>query len=209
MNKQRFGVLALLLGLGLATTAARPAAAVVTCLGFPATIVGGAVGEVIQGGAGNDVINGLGGNDEIFGGGGNDIICGDDGNDFLDGEEANDLLNGGPGNDTFADQGGSPSDTVDYRTSTAGVTVYLDNSLPSIDGLGGLDAFDNVENAFGSSFADTLNGDIFMNELRGRDGNDTLNGGPNADTLLGGAGFDIGNGGLGADTCTVEAPSSC
>lgn len=209
MHKRRFGILALLLGLSLATTAARPAAAVVTCLGFAATIVGGPGNDVIIAPNTNDVINGLGGDDEIYGGGGSDIICGDDGDDFLDGQAANDLMNGGTGNDTFADQGGSPSDTVDYRTSTSGVTVYLDNSQPSIDGLGGLDAFDNVENAFGSNFADTLNGDIFMNELRGRDGNDTLNGGPNADTLLGGAGFDIGNGGLGADTCTVEAPSSC
>ncbi|HEY0606325.1 MAG TPA: hypothetical protein VGD58_25605 [Herpetosiphonaceae bacterium] len=209
MNKRTLGTLALLLGLCLATTTARPASAQATCLGFMITIFGGAGSDLLVGGAGNDVIHGFGGDDDIYGGGGNDIICGGTGDDFLDGEGDNDLMNGGPGNDVFADQGGSPSDSVDYRTSAAGVTVYLDNSMPSIDGLGGFDAFDNVENAYGSSFDDTLNGDIFANVLSGRDGDDTLNGGPNADNLIGGAGFDIGNGGLGADTCTVEAPSSC
>lgn len=218
MNMPRIGIILPLLALSLSTLAASPGALVVTCLGLPANIVGNAFSEQIVGGAGNDVINGMGGDDRIYGGGGNDVICGDEGDDLLDGEAGNDLLNGGPGDDHFFEQAARGIDTADYRTSTAGVIVFLDNSQPSPDGLGGADRFDNVENVYGSAFNDQLNGDDGNNLIRGREGNDLLRGargndrlegGTGADTASGGPGNDTADGGPGADTCTAEVQLSC
>jgi len=209
MNMQRFGNIVLILTLSLTVLAASPGALVVTCLGLPATIVGTALDEDIYGGPGNDVINGLGGNDRIYGDGGNDVICGDDGDDLLDGQGGNDLMNGGPGNDHFFEQAANGRDTADYRTSTAGVTVFLRNTQPSDDGLGGEDRFDNIENVYGSNFDDQLTGDMVPNVIRGRGGDDLMRGQQGNDTISGGAGNDTAYGGLGYDSCTVEVPSSC
>ncbi|CAN0484539.1 unnamed protein product, partial [Phaeothamnion confervicola] len=57
------------------------------------------------------------------------------------------------------------------------------------------------ENLLGSSFADTLTGNIGANRLDGGAGDDTLNGGAGGDTLVGGAGNDtlVGGAGVGLD----------
>ena len=56
-----------------------------------------------------------------------------------------------------------------------------------------------VENAIGSAFPDTLNGDANANTLDGQAGADTLNGGNGNDKLLGGTGDDSLVGGVGND----------
>jgi Ca2+-binding RTX toxin-like protein len=81
-----------------AVTIALPAsadAAVVTCQGVRATMVGTATDDVIHGTAGRDVIAGLGGNDTILARGGDDLVCGGIGADHLDGGPGNDRLYGG------------------------------------------------------------------------------------------------------------------
>jgi Ca2+-binding RTX toxin-like protein len=64
-------------------------------------------------------------------------------------------------------------------------------------------AFNVVRNSTGSSIAggpgDTINGDDFIDNMVGGEGEDRLNGQGNADILDGGGGNDIINGGTGAD----------
>ena len=87
------------LGPGLHEGSARADAAVPSCRGRPATIVGTDRNDRIKGGPGPDVIAGLGGDDVIRGEQGNDVLCGGYGDDELVGVAGNDRLSGGPGND--------------------------------------------------------------------------------------------------------------
>jgi Ca2+-binding RTX toxin-like protein len=88
-------------------------------------------------------------------------------------------------------------DTVDYSSSTAGITVDLAGT-----GSGGTaegDAYFSIENIVGSIYDDILTGNDDINELIAGAGNDILNGGAGDDILSGGAGddtyvFDIGGG---------------
>jgi Ca2+-binding RTX toxin-like protein len=116
----------------------------------------------------------LDGNDYIDGGVGDDLLFGGNGNDILVGGRGSDIMDGGAGADEF--RGGKGRDTVDYSTSTTGVTAYL-NSNFSGGGAAG-DTYNKVENVIGSGFADWLQnyngGDAF-----GGSGNDTLYGGGN------------------------------
>jgi hypothetical protein len=109
------GLSILVVGLGLVSSPA--SAAMPTCRGEPATIVGtggddrinGTSGDdVIWSGEGDDVVNGKGGNDTIClgsgddegrGGSGDDYILGGAGNDVLSGNKGNDTVNGGKGID--------------------------------------------------------------------------------------------------------------
>ena len=77
------------------------AAAVATCDGRPATLIGTDGADTIDGTGGNDVILGLSGDDVIRGLGGNDVICGDVGNDVLRGGPGSDTLIGGDGDDVL------------------------------------------------------------------------------------------------------------
>ena len=78
-------------------------AAVPTCGGQPATIVGTAARNNLTGTSGPDVIAALGGNDQIFARGGADIVCGGDGRDSVHGDGASDVLYGGRGGDVIDD----------------------------------------------------------------------------------------------------------
>lgn len=185
-----------------------PMQAVPTCLGLPATIVGGPGNDVLTGGAGPDVIVGLGGADEIFGGGGADVICGGSENDVLHGEGGDDRIQGGPGDDTFL--GGAGADTADYSEAPAGVTIRINNfGGTSVDGLGGSDSMDNMEHADGSLFDDEIHGDDFANRIEAKAGDDLLFGHQGADTLIGGPDTDEAHGGNGVDGCTAETVFSC
>jgi Ca2+-binding RTX toxin-like protein len=139
---------------------------------------------------GNDASNQLNGTnlaDQIFGLGGNDALEGLDGND---------LLEGGAGID---DQyGGNGFDYASYRSSGAGVRVYL-NLGYGLDGDAQGDGLYDIEGVIGSAHADILFGKDDCNVLRGGDGNDTLvgfggddelEGGFGADELVGDNGFD-------------------
>jgi Ca2+-binding RTX toxin-like protein len=115
----------------------------------------------------------------------------------LEGGAGEDILIGGGGADRLI--GGDGVDTIDYSTSSAGVTVGLTvNPDPNIATVGsGGDAqgdlISQVENIIGSNFNDTLVGSTAANALSGGAGNDTLAGGGGADTLDGGAGVDYAN----------------
>ena len=127
--------------------------------------------DILAGDANLNTLDGLGGNDFIFGLGGNDTLTGGPGDDFIDG-------------------GDGALDTVDYSSSTSGVTVDLAAGTAS-DGFGGTDTLVGIEAVVGSDFDDTLTGDAGNNVLDGGDGNDTIDGGAGDDTLDGGDGNDI------------------
>jgi len=82
-------------------------AAVPTCAGRKATIVGTPGADTINGTKKADVIVALTGDDAIFGLGGNDVICAFGGDDFIKGRAGNDLIRAGGGDDSL---GGGPGD---------------------------------------------------------------------------------------------------
>jgi hypothetical protein len=119
---------------------------------------------------GADVLVGLAGDDRLRGGGGDDV------------------LRGGPGNDDLS--GGPGTDAATFADSPVGVTVTIDDLAD--DGPPG--AHDNVqidvEDVYGSEFADRLVGSAAANTLDGAGGNDHLTGAGGRDGLFGGTGDD-------------------
>ena len=210
---------------GAAVGMAPPAAAVPSCFGRPATIVGTAGADHIAGTSGPDVIAGLGGGDVIGGFRAADRICGGPGADDIDGGGGNDRIAGGAGNDVLS--GDTGDDIIrgnrgqDYASFSGGNGVTA--NLLSGHAVGqGSDTLQTIENLLGSSQPDQLTGDDAQNVffaggggdlLQGRDAHDELvgqdgpdhiggNGGPdflfgNADDdeLIGGAGQDEAFGG--------------
>ncbi len=75
--------------------------------------------------------------------------------------------------------GGPGSDTVDYSTEPAGVTVELAKGASQVSA--GVDSLASIESITGSPFTDKLVGDA---------GDNVLVGGPGQDTLIGGGGHD-------------------
>jgi Ca2+-binding RTX toxin-like protein len=144
--------------------------------------------DFILGNSSANLIDGYLGNDWIHGGAGSDILRGGDGDDTLMGDAGADTI-----------QGGNGRDVADYFADTANIVIYLTGQA----GVGGDaqgDRLSGIEDAFGGSGNDTLNGDAAANWLAGSDGNDTLVGNAGNDELWGEAGNDVFNGGAGADT---------
>jgi len=163
--------------------------------------------EGVIGSNGNDILIGNSVENEFFGGRGNDFMEGGADGDFLFGEEG--------------------FDTVEYRSSNAGVRIVLGTQSNGSDSVaeGGHaegDTISLVENVTGSRFADDLAGNALVNTLSGGDGddqlagingndrliggngNDTLLGGNDNDVLLGGDGNDRIEGGDGVDTASYD-----
>jgi hypothetical protein len=109
---------------------------------------------VLLGGSGDDRLDGGAGADSLEGGLGDDALFGSTGADTLLGGAGNDVL--APGADSDADivDGGIGTDTVDYSTATAGVTVNLQAGTSGGAATG--DSYSSVESVIGSNFADTL-----------------------------------------------------
>jgi Ca2+-binding RTX toxin-like protein len=127
----------------------------------------------------HDDIRGYAGDDFIFGLGGDDDILGGLGADYID--------------------GGAGVDYAEYYDSSVGVVVSLETG----QGFGGTaegDVLVNIENLWGSNFADWLIGNSGNNALFGAGGDDLLAGGAGADHLIGGGDNDTLKGGGGADT---------
>ncbi len=172
-----------------------------------------------------DVLTGI---EHLIGSGHADIFGGDshgnrlygmDGDDGLWGSNGGDVLEGGAGADRL--HGGPGADTASYASSDAGVVVRL-HSMEARGGHAGGDTFigmvtvdgtevPDIEHLLGSSYADTLAGDLRDNTLMGRAGDDTLYGGPGGgdddmygengnDRMFGGKGDDMLSGGAGNDT---------
>ena len=139
----------------------------------------------LDGGSGDDTLTGGTVIDTLIGGVGNDTFKGSLGADTIYG-----------GTTTFA----SGSDTVDYSTSTAAVTVDLKLTTAQSGGDAADDILSNISNLVGSNYADTLVGTSLANMLSGGIGNDTITGGGGADTLVAGDGADTLTGNTGVDT---------
>ena len=121
-------------------------------------------------------------------------LTGTSGHDSLTGNSEANILSGGSGNDTLAGLGGADTltggdglDTVEYRASSAGVTVNLATSTVSGGDAAG-DRISSIENVSGSDAGDTIIGSAASNVLNGNDGRDTIEGGAGADRMDGGNG---------------------
>lgn len=150
--------------------------------------------------------------DAITGDSADNILNGSAGDDDLDGGSGNDILAGGAGDDDL--HGGAGYDTASYAAASAGVSVDLSHSTAAGEGT---DDLDNIENAIGTDYADTLTGSSNDNVLTGGNGDDviygndgldtiyggegdnTLEGGDSNDAIYGGDGVDTINGGSGLD----------
>ncbi|MBB1432535.1 calcium-binding protein [Pseudoalteromonas sp. SG43-4] len=166
------------------------------------SIIGSSHSDVIIGNTQNNFLDGGNGADYIDGGKGNDIIFGGLGKDWLIGGKGNDLLNGGVEWGETLD-GGEGKDTIDYTGDTLdgeGIYIRLDQNFVTTleikdshswgDMIAGIDnntlQHDNlvsIENAIGSKYSDSINGDSGDNILHGGlGGNDWIGGGRGNDT---------------------------
>lgn len=132
-----------------------------------------------------------------------DNLRGDGNANSLFGGAGNDRLEGRGGADTL--DGGSGFDTASYEASSAGVTVYLEDTTTgaasfAVGGDAAGDTLISIENLVGSAQVDFLVGNSSANRLEGGAGGDGLYGGGGDDTLLGGDGNDGVNGGQQNDT---------
>jgi Ca2+-binding RTX toxin-like protein len=110
--------------------------------------------------------------ENVFGSNFADTIIGDANNNSLTGAVGNDFLDGSAG-----------TDTAIYGLAPSGIVVNLGLGTAA-DGYGTTDTIVNIENVFGSNFADTIIGDANNNSLTGGAGNDVLTGGAGADTFV-------------------------
>ncbi|MBJ2154272.1 peroxidase family protein [Variovorax sp. IB41] len=114
------------------------------------------------------------------------------------GNAGNNVLTGNAGNNVLT--GGGGSDTANYATAAAAVTVSLAIAAAQATGGAGSDTLSSIENLVGSAFGDTLTasgtaGTGVVNLLSGGAGNDTLSATVDnvRDTLDGGADLDTAN----------------
>jgi Ca2+-binding RTX toxin-like protein len=150
-------------------------AAIPTCFGRAATIVGTTGNDTLTGTATADVIVGLGGDDTIYGGGGRDRICGDGGDYFnfgsdhiygqggrdrLAGSAGNDFIFGAAGDDELL--GGSQDDQLD---GGIGNDLLAGGSHDHADGYG--------DSAFYGHSATAVSVDLSAGTATG-EGTDTL-----------------------------------
>jgi Ca2+-binding RTX toxin-like protein len=164
----------------------------------PARLEGLDGSDTLVGGTGRDTLVGGDGADSLLGGDGSDNLSGGDGGDTLLGGNFWDRLNGGAGDDLLV--GGAQDDTVSYLGAPTGVVIDLNLTGPQNTVGWGVDTIREVENVFGTGFADTVIGNGANSRLEGEGGDDLLNGGPGGnDTLIGGAGADTLIGGFGFD----------
>jgi Ca2+-binding RTX toxin-like protein len=203
--------LLLVSGLAAGAPAVPVQAAVPTCAGERATLVGTArpdnlVGtpgrDVIVGRAGDDVIHGRGGRDLICGGGDADELRGGPGDDSLRGAGdrlgsdvtgtylVGDVLLGGPGDDRLAGgfddrsaQTRRRPDTVSWADSPRGVVVDL--VAGTATGLG----VDTIPPATrlrvqGSPYADQITGSRRPDVIAGEAGDDRISAGGGADKVF-------------------------
>lgn len=189
--------------------AEQPAAAVPTCNGLKATIVGTKGNDRIFGTNGPDVIVGLGGDDVIRGRRGDDRICGKAGADVLVGGPGDDRINGGLGSleiDQVSEEGWMvENDTIRPGTGDDQVVPVRDTRAksytPDIVSYADVPGPVRVDLPKGRVTARHGTDRIAVSRLLviGSPYDDVLLGGPRADSLSGGAGDDTLVGGDGND----------
>ena len=190
-----------------AITYANSDTAVVINLGTGAASGGDAVGDSFTG-----IENVVGStlNDTLTGDAGDNWLHGSPGNDTLNGAAGDDILSGGSGAGTGATygadtlNGGDGNDTVDYSREGQQAAVSVNLATGVKGGVAADDVYTSIENVTGTTFDDTLVGDIGANVLNGHDGDDVVNGGAGADSLIGGAGIDRAGYGGSTDGVTVD-----
>lgn len=144
----------------------------------------------LSGGKGNDsLVSGSGYHNFLDGGEGNDTLIGS--------SESNDEMIGGKGSDIIIGGDGFGFDQVFYLGSSSSVVINLAKGTAS--GGEGNDVLKGIEGIIGSTFNDTILGDINHNKLDGYDGNDTLSGNLGDDSLFGSYGNDLLLGDDGSD----------
>jgi|tagenome__1003787_1003787.scaffolds.fasta_scaffold20909233_3 hypothetical protein len=140
-------------------------------------------------------------------------VFGDAGNDFMLAGQKDCC-----GDSQLIYNGGPDFDTVSYERAVTAVTVTMDDvnndGLIKQFGTSGDNIRDDVEQVFGSAFADKLTGDEKPNRFSGLGGTDTINPGANVDRVNGDTGndtlllkdgfVDFVNGGSDTDTATVD-----
>lgn len=205
-----------LAGLDLVVAPTTSYAAVASCFGTRATIVGTAGPDRLTGTPRRDVIAGLGGNDRIFGLGGDDLLCGGAGSDRIEGGAGDDRLLGGGDQIRSSDgelcvvgdglDGGSGDDRllpgVDPRRKDAdcgsrdevrfrhgGGAVRVDLNTGEVTGQG----HDQIQvdqglKVVGSDRSDMLLGSPRHEEFDARAGNDSVVAGDGKDRVLEGDG---------------------
>lgn len=117
--------------------------------------------DTLKSGDGADYVYGGDGEDTIWGGDGNDVLVGEAHDDTFRGDDGDDLIWGGI-KDGIYEGTADGTDTVDYSTSTAGITITFDGSgtTPSLtvaDGTGGTDTLHSIESIVATSRTDYLN----------------------------------------------------
>lgn len=133
-----------------------------------------------------------------------DTLIGDEAENVLTARNGDDVIEGG-GADDFV-HGGQGSDTGSFASAPGGVKVDLRQAFQET-GSAGVDTFQQIENATGSAFGDSLTGNGLANVLDGGAGADQLVAFANADTLRvrDGEG-DSADCGDGADAVQTDAP---
>jgi len=121
------------------------------------------------------------GADALTGGPLGDFLAGGEASDSLSGGDGDDLLDGGAGDDLIA--GDTGTDSVRFQGTATGVRLDLAVAGPQDTLAAGVDTLQSVENAQGTSFADTLLGNDGPNELRSFAGTDTVVGRGGIDRL--------------------------
>lgn len=162
-------------------------------LGSAPSLAVGLFGE-----AGNDILRASAGDGGILGGDGNDVLYGRGGDDTLIGGAGADEIYGGPG-----------VDLVDYMSSASGVHASLDGLIGDDGAPGEGDTLgSDLEDIWGTCYADVLIGNAAANEIwplsgadevRGLGGSDYIE---DRDGMCASAGYsaDILDGGAGSDT---------
>lgn len=131
--------------------------------------------------------------EKVIGSGSNDIFISSDADETFVGEAGDDFFVINGGSNTV--NGGEGVDTVDYRSSATGMTIDLAKQTATSN-AGFEDTLNNIENAVGSGFDDTILGEDGGHILDGNAGNDTLAGGLGDDEIFGGDGDDLIRGDL-------------
>jgi Ca2+-binding RTX toxin-like protein len=150
-----------------------------------------------------------GGNDSVYNYGQIHAVDLGEGDDlyFASGAEATAyVVDGGAGADSFVPgaaaeeiYGGDGRDQISFTAATIGVVVDLTLPLANGGAAAG-DRYFEIENVFGSRYADRIRGSVQANRLVAGDGADSLIGLGGGDVLNGEAGHDAIDGGDGNDT---------
>jgi len=183
MTVRRFAAAAVLAlaTIGVAVPAGH--AAIPTCNGLEATVVGTDGPDHLVGTDGPDVVVLGSGNDDFSGGKGDDVICGGIGNDALSGSTGDDAVFGEDGDDVIREaagddriNGGSGTDRLFYN-QFGGLDLRLDARIGKATSTNGTDIFGGFESYVGSPNSDTLIGsriDERIDSLAGK--NDVVHG---------------------------------